>query len=127
VRRRLYLLIGGLPVALGVVTLCLLALQHSVWAVGLALIAWGTLNSAIPVSWSTWLTKAVSDEPESGGGLMVAAIQLSIMLGGAFGGYLLDSVSVGATFIGGSLLLFAAAAVVGAGKRIRPPDFNGAR
>ena len=127
VRRRLYLLIGGLPVALGVVTLCLLALQHSVWAVGLALIAWGTLNSAIPVSWSTWLTKAVSDEPESGGGLMVAAIQLSIMLGGAFGGYLLDSVSVGATFIGGSLLLFAGAAVVGAGKRIRPPDFDGAR
>jgi predicted MFS family arabinose efflux permease len=120
VRRRLYLLIGGLPVALGVVTLCLLALQHSVWAVGLVLIAWGTLNSAIPVSWSTWLTKAVSDEPESGGGLMVAAIQLSIMLGGVFGGYLLDSVSVGATFIGGSLLLFAAAAVVGAGKRIRP-------
>jgi predicted MFS family arabinose efflux permease len=122
VRRRLYLLIGGLPVALGVVTLCLLGLQHSVWAVGLTLVAWGALNSAIPVSWSTWLTKAIGDEPESGGGLMVAAIQLSIMLGGAFGGYLLDSASVGATFIGDSLLLFAAAAVVGAGKRIRPAN-----
>lgn len=127
VRRRLYLLLGGLPVALGVVTLCLLALQHSMWAVGLALIAWGTLNSAIPVAWSTWLTKGINDEPESGGGLMVAAIQLSIMLGGAFGGYLLDSVSVGATFIGGSLLLFAAAAVVGAGRRIRPLDFDSGR
>lgn len=90
------------------------------WAAGLTLIAWGALNSAIPVSWSTWLTKGIGDEPESGGGLLVAAIQLSIMLGGAFGGYLLDSISVGATFIGGSLLLFAAAAVVGAGRRIRP-------
>ncbi len=58
---------------------------------------------------------------------MVAAIQLSIMLGGAIGGYLLDAFSVGATFIGGTLLLFAAAAVVGAGKRIRPLDFDGAR
>jgi predicted MFS family arabinose efflux permease len=57
---------------------------------------------------------------------MVAAIQLSIMLGGAFGGYLLDAFSAGATFTGGSLLLFAAA-VVGAGKRIRPLDFDSAR
>jgi predicted MFS family arabinose efflux permease len=127
VGRRLYLLLGGLPVALGVVTLCLLGLQHSVWAVGLALIAWGTLNSAIPVAWSTWLTKGINDEPESGGGLLVAAIQLSIMLGGALGGYLLDHFSVGATFIGGALLLFPAVAVVGNGKRIRPLDSDSVR
>jgi predicted MFS family arabinose efflux permease len=57
---------------------------------------------------------------------MVAAIQLSIMLGGAFGGYLLDAFSAGATFTGGSLLLFAAA-VAGGGKRIRPLDFDSAR
>jgi predicted MFS family arabinose efflux permease len=123
-RRHLYLLIGGLPVALGMVTLCLLAFQQSLWAVALTLIVWGTLNSAIPVSWSTWLTKGISDEPDSGGGLMVAAIQLSIMLGGAFGGYLLDSLSIGATFIGGSAFLFAAAAVVGSGKRMRPVNFQ---
>jgi predicted MFS family arabinose efflux permease len=127
VRRHLYLLLLGLPVALGLTTLGLLSFQHSMWAVGLTMIIWGTLNSAIPVAWSTWLTKGISDEPESGGGLMVAAIQLSIMLGGALGGYLLDYISVGATFIGGTLLLFAAAVVVGAGKRIRPLDFNSAR
>jgi predicted MFS family arabinose efflux permease len=114
-RRRLYLLLFGLPVALGVATLCLLSVQHSMWAVGLTMIVWGTLNSAIPVAWSTWLTKGIGDEPESGGGLMVAAIQLSIMSGGALGGYLLDYISVGATFIGGTLLLFAGAAVVRAG------------
>lgn len=126
-RRHLYLLIVGLPVALGVVTLGLLSVQHSMWAVGLTLIVWGTLNSAIPVAWSTWLTKGIGDEPESGGGLMVAAIQLSIMLGGAFGGYLLDYISVGATFIGGMLLLFAASVVLGTGKRIRPLDIDSAR
>lgn len=126
-RRRLYLLLVGLPVALGVATLCLLSVQHSMWAVGLTMIAWGTLNSAIPVAWSTWLTKGINDEPESGGGLMVAAIQLSIMLGGALGGYLLDYISVGATFIGGALLLFAAAAVVGNGKRIRSLDSDSVR
>jgi predicted MFS family arabinose efflux permease len=114
-RRHLYMLIVGLPVVLGLTTLGLLSVQHSIWAVGLTMIAWGTLNSAIPVAWSTWLTKGISDEPESGGGLMIAAIQLSIMLGGSLGGYLLDTISVGATFIGGTVLLFAAAAVVRTG------------
>src|SRR5215207_11410542 len=98
----------------------MLAVGHMLWPVGVMMIAWGTLNSAIPVAWSTWLTKGIADEPESGGGLVVAAIQLSIMLGGSFGGLLLDAVSVGAAFTGGALLLFAAASVVGGGSRISP-------
>ncbi len=76
------------------------------------------LYSAIPVCWSTWLAKEVSDEPETGGGLMVAAIQMAIMIGGAFGGSLLDHVSVAAPLIGGSALLILAALVVGNGERL---------
>lgn len=120
VGRYLYPLLGGLPVALAVITLGMLAGQHSFWAVALAMIAWGAINSAIPVAWSTWLSKGISDEPESGGGLMVAAIQLSIMVGATLGGYLLDSLSVTATFLGGVSLLLASAFVVGAGERLRP-------
>src|SRR3954464_2906101 len=118
--RHLYLLMGGLPVALAAVTLGLLAGQHSIWAVAVAMVAWGAINSAIPVAWSTWLTRGIGDEPESGGGLMVAAIQLSIMSGAAFGGYLLDQISVGATFLGGASLLLVSACVVGSGRRLRP-------
>ncbi|MFZ0744155.1 MAG: hypothetical protein WAM85_07100 [Terracidiphilus sp.] len=51
---------------------------------------------------------------------MVGAIQFSIMLGGAFGGLLLDRISVAATFIGGSVLLVLASFVVGTGRRIQP-------
>jgi predicted MFS family arabinose efflux permease len=69
---------GQIPMALGAVTLGLLAVGHVLWETAAMMIAWGALNSAIPVSWSTWLTKGISDEPESGGGLIVAAIQLSI-------------------------------------------------
>jgi len=116
--RHLYRLMSGLPLALGAVTLGLLAVGHVFWAVALALIAWGTLNSAIPVAWSTWLAKGIRDEPESGGGLMVAAIQLSIMLGAALGGLLLDHISVAATFIGGTVLLVLASLIVGDGNRI---------
>jgi predicted MFS family arabinose efflux permease len=79
------------------------------------------VNSAIPVAWSAWLTKAVADEPESGGGLMVGAIQLSIMVGASLGGSLLDHFSIAATLIGGAVLLGGAALSVGNGSRVKPP------
>ena len=122
VGRHLYRIMSGLPLALGAVTLALLVVGHVFWGVALALICWGTLNSAIPVAWSTWLAKGIRDEPESGGGLMVAAIQLSIMLGAAFGGLLLDHVSVAATFIGGAVLLILGSLTVGNGNRIAGAD-----
>jgi predicted MFS family arabinose efflux permease len=120
VKRRLYLLLGGLPLVLAGVTVWMLLAQHVLWIVALAMIAWGAINSAIPVCWSTWLSKGISDEPESGGGLLVGAIQLSIMSGATIGGFLLDHFSVSGTFIGGSILLVLAACVVGNGKRLRP-------
>ncbi|MBB3834200.1 hypothetical protein LL967_12050 [Xanthomonas campestris pv. zinniae] len=57
---------------------------------------------------------------ESGGGLMVAAIQLSIMLGGALGGVLLDHLSIGATFFGASVLLLVSSFVASNSKRSQP-------
>ena len=117
--RHLFSLLGGLPIALGVVTIGLLLVGHIFWGVAVLMIAWGMLNSAIPVVWSAWLTEGIGDEPESGGGLMVAAIQLAIMLGAALGGLLLDGISVAATFIGGTLLLVLASLTVGNGDRIK--------
>jgi predicted MFS family arabinose efflux permease len=120
VRKRLFLLLAGLPLALAVVTLALLAVGHVLWAVAVMMIAWGTLNSAIPVCWSTWLSKSVRDEPESGGGLLVAGIQLAIMLGASFGGLILDHFSIAATMVGGAILLGIASLLVGRGNRITP-------
>lgn len=118
--KHLYSLLSGLPAVLGTVTLAIVALRHEMWPVGLMLVLWGTLNSAIPVCWSTWLSKGISDEPESGGGLMVGAIQLSIMTGGALGGLLLDHFSAAATFIGGAILLAIGSLIVGNGHRLKP-------
>jgi predicted MFS family arabinose efflux permease len=117
VGRHLNLLLTALPLALGGVTLALLGLRYHMAGVAVLMFAWGALNSAIPVCWSTWLSKEISDEPESGGGLMVGAIQLSIMLGGALGGLLLDRISVAATFIGGTSLLFLSSLTISRGER----------
>jgi predicted MFS family arabinose efflux permease len=120
INKRLYRLLMGLPVALAVVTLAMLPAGHNFWAVAVLVIAWGALNAAIPVAWSTWLSKGVKDNPESGGGLMVASIQLSIMVGAELGGTLLDHVSITATFIGGAALLVLSSVVIGSGKRLQP-------
>jgi predicted MFS family arabinose efflux permease len=117
--RHLYALLRWLPLALAAVTLTMLAVGHVLWAVALSMIAWGALQAAVPVSWSTWLSKGLRDEPESGGGLMVAAIQLSIMLGAAFGGVLLDQVSIAAPLAGGAAMLVLAFLVVGDGGKMQ--------
>jgi len=113
VGRHLFLLLCGLPMALAAVTIGLLVVGHSLWGVAAMMVVWGTLNSAIPVTWSTWLSKGIRDEPESGGGLMVGTVQLAIMLGAGFGGLLLDHLSIAATFIGSAVLLVIASVAVG--------------
>lgn len=120
VNRHLYFLLTVLPLALGAVTVGLLGLRYHMAGVAFLMFVWGALNSAIPVCWSTWLSRGISDEPESGGGLMVGAIQLAIILGGGFGGLLLDHISIAATFIGGAVLLILASLTIGRGERIRP-------
>lgn len=119
--RHLYPMLRWLPLALAAVTLAMVLVGHALWAVAITMIAWGALNSALPVAWSAWLSKAVSDEPDSGGGLMVAAIQLAIMLGAALGGLLLDRMSIAATLIGGATLLVMASLTVGNGGRVSQP------
>src|SRR5215475_2582769 len=81
---------------------------------------WGEMNSANTVCLSTWLSGGISDETGSGGVLMVGAIQLSIMLGAAFGGVLLDHISAIATLIGGTCLLVFASLTIGGGERLKP-------
>ena len=51
-------LIMALPLTLAAVTVALLAARFHIWAVAPAMIAWGAMNSAIPVCWSNWLAKA---------------------------------------------------------------------
>jgi predicted MFS family arabinose efflux permease len=126
--RRLWTLLRGLPLGLAAATLVLLGVGDELWPVAAAMIAWGALNAAIPVAWSTWVSTGFRDDPESGGGLMVAAIQLAILLGAAIGGVLLDHVSITATFAVGAALLVGASLLVGRARGAagaRSPDDAG--
>ena len=76
----------------------------------------------MPVAWSTWMTRTVPDEAESGGGLLVATIQLAIAAGAAVGGAIVDASGVTTVFILGGIVSVAAVGVVLAVVRPAAPD-----
>ena len=107
---------------MGAATLALLAFGAWPVAAGLLLAIWGAMNTAMSVIWMSWMSRNVDDLPEAAGGLMVAVIQASILLGGVIGGFLLDLWSVTATFAGSVLLALVALAITGTGRHLLKPN-----
>lgn len=89
----------------------LLLFGHSIWAVTALLSLWGLLATAAPTGWWTWIARALPEDAEVGGGLMVAVIQLSIALGSTAGGVVFDSLGWQSAFGLSGLLLLGAAAM----------------
>ncbi|PMR68834.1 MFS transporter [Halomonas heilongjiangensis] len=104
VERSLRLTMIAMPLMMGTLGVALVVLE-STPATDAALVAmWGLAFGAIPVAWSTWLTRTVPDEAESASGLLVAAINLAIATGAAVGGLIFD--------LGGALNVFAVSGAV---------------
>jgi predicted MFS family arabinose efflux permease len=112
-RTRLYSLLIILPLLMAAIGIGLTLLGHSPFATASLLAAWGLIATAAPVGWWTWLSKALPDDAEAGGGLMVAAIQLAIALGASSGGFLFDHEGYQATFAFSAFILVVSAAVAG--------------
>lgn len=83
-------------------------------------VLWGLAFGAVPVAWSTWLTRTVPDQAESAGGLLVAAVQLAITIGAAAGGMLFDISGITGVFTASGLVLLLAGLIIVAGVRPRP-------
>ena len=110
--RSLRLTLALMPLLIGVAGLGLAGL-HAGLPLEIALVAlWGLAFGTIPVAWSTWLARAVPDEAESGGGLIVAAVQLAITFGAAGGGVIYALSGVAGVFVTGGALMLATTAVV---------------
>ena len=115
--RSLWVTLVTMPFAMALIALVLLAsgtmpLLHAVFVS-----LWGMAFGAIPVAWTTWVTRIVPDEAESGGGLMVAAVQLAITTGAAMGGLVFDAAGVKAVFVASALVLLVATLVISLGFR----------
>lgn len=108
-----------LPLAMAAVTIALLEFGVSAWASAVLLVLWGALNTAMSITWMTWVSQNLTDEAEAAGSVMVASIQTAILLGAAIGGYLLDHLGIEYTFICSAAFSFIAFLAVGNGKRLR--------
>lgn len=72
------------------------------------LMLWGFMFGFIPVGWSTWITRTLSDQAELVGGLSVAAIQFSIGFAAAIGGLILDHSGIYSIFVVSTLIFIGA-------------------
>lgn len=121
---RLFGALVAMPVAMALLAVSLIGFGSSLPMVAVLLAFWGLIGMAAPVGWWTWLSDALPNDAEAGGGLMVAVIQLAITGGASFGGLLFDHAGYQATF-GFSALVLAGCAtavlVVSRGVRHRAP------
>lgn len=69
-------------------------------------IIWGFAFALIPVGWSTWITRSLSDQAEKAGSIQVSVIQLANTCGAAIGGVALDHLGLlSPLVISGALML----------------------
>lgn len=108
------------PLVMGVLGLGLAGMGGVPIADAAMIAVWGAAFGAVPVAWSTWLTRTVPDEAESAGGLLVAAIQLAIATGAGVGGAIFDVGGATGVFAVSGFVLLAATLVIPVGVRTRP-------
>lgn len=90
-QHRLYAWLVAIPLAMALIAILLIVMADAVIPVSLLLAFWGLIATPAPVAWGVWLSKALSENAETGGGLMVATIQLAITAGAGLGGILFDA------------------------------------
>lgn len=118
--RSLRLTLITMPFLMGMLGVGLVTLDSAIMADAVMVALWGLAFGAVPVAWSTWLTRTVPDQAESAGGLLVAAVQLAIAVGAAAGGALFDVSGATGVFTASGLVLLLAALTVLLGVRPRP-------
>ncbi|KAB2891193.1 MAG: MFS transporter [Burkholderiaceae bacterium] len=100
-----------IPLLMAATALALMAFGN--WfAVVVALLGlWGLTGTSAPVGWWAWIAKVFPQDAETGGGLFVAVVQMSIALGSTLGGLLFDHRGYQSTFVMSAVLLALSAAL----------------
>jgi predicted MFS family arabinose efflux permease len=110
--RSLRLTLTLAPLLIGAAGFGLAVLQVGLPVHALLVALWGLAFGGVPVGWSTWMARAVPDETESAGGILVAAVQISIAAGAALGGSVFAFSGVVGVFLAGGVVLLLTACIV---------------
>ncbi|MGB3899471.1 MAG: MFS transporter [Mesorhizobium sp.] len=106
---RLYSIVIVIPLVMALLAVALIGFGAMPIPVTGLLFGWGFFGTAAPVGWGTWLSRALRDDAEAGGGLQVAVIQFAITLGAAGGGLLFDAFGWWSPFTFSAILLLGSA------------------
>jgi len=117
--RNLRMTLFTMPLMMGILGLGLAAAGSALLPAAAMVALWGLAFGAVPVAWSTWITRTIPDEAETGGGLLVAAFQLAIATGAALGGAIFDAGGATGVFTTGGGILLGATLVIGLGVKAR--------
>lgn len=106
-----YIWLAAFPAILGLVGLGLSWFGENLLTVAILLFIWGYVSTAAQVAWWTWLSKALPEDAEKGGGMMVAVTQLGITCGAVIGGAVFDTAGPAAEFTASGIILLLAARI----------------
>ncbi|OQP31986.1 MULTISPECIES: MFS transporter [Pantoea] len=112
VTRSVSLTLSVMALVMSATALLLVSFADVSWLVAAGVALWGLAFGSMPTGWSTWISRAVPDDAESGGGLLVATIQLAITAGAAAGGWMFDLRGAGGVFLASGVLMLLAAITI---------------
>ncbi|MGY3080790.1 putative MFS family arabinose efflux permease [Bradyrhizobium sp. LM6.10] len=112
IREHLYMSLIIMPFAMALIAVAVTAFGSSPTAIAALMFLWGFIGTAAPVAWWTWVSKALPNDAEAGGGLMVAVVQLAIATGAAGGGVLFDYSGYQSTFLFSAVVLALSSSVI---------------
>ncbi len=112
VTRSVSLTLTGMALVMSVTAVLLVSFGNVSWLVAAGVALWGLAFGSMPTGWSTWISRAVPDDAESGGGLLVATIQLAITAGAAAGGWMFDLQGASGVFLASGVLMLLASITI---------------
>ncbi|MDU7557224.1 MULTISPECIES: MFS transporter [unclassified Pseudomonas] len=110
-----------MPALVGVAALALVWLPASVPGQVVLLALWGMAFGGVPVAWSNWVARAVPDQAESAGGMVVASVQSAIAAGAAAGGAMFSFSDIDGVFVAAGILMLLAALLIGMRVKVQAP------
>ncbi|MFP2421907.1 purine ribonucleoside efflux pump NepI [Pseudescherichia vulneris] len=97
------------PLILAISALVLILWGSEKFVAATVAVIWGFAFALVPVGWSTWITRSLSDQAEKAGSIQVAVIQLANTCGAAVGGVALDHFGLlSPLMLSGTLMLLTA-------------------
>ncbi len=113
-----------MPALVGAAALGMLLLPVGVGGLSVLVALWGLAFGGVPVAWSSWVARAVPDQAESAGGMVVAAVQSSIAAGAALGGLVFGLGGIVAVLTVAAAVMLLASLLIALRVRVSAPTLS---